>query len=171
MRMHIPIGLVLACAALVVQGSACAQQAQDALFSAANAVDPASLDSLRGGFVTDSGLTVTLGLERIVSINGNTVAQTQINFGDLGKLASGQATLSPEAVGQLRLVQNGVGNNLAVNLGQNALGGTVIQNTLNDQLISNQTIINASVNARGMLQTMNFGSTLANALNTAAIGR
>jgi hypothetical protein len=168
MRLNVPIGLVLACAALVLQSSACAQ---DDLFSAANAVDASSLDAYRGGFMTDTGLSVTLGLERIVSINGTTVDQTHINFGDLGKLTSGQATLSPDAIGQLRLIQNGVGNNLAVNLGQNALGGTVIQNTLNDQLISNQTIINASVNARGMLQTMNFGSTLANALNTAAIGR
>jgi hypothetical protein len=168
MRLNVPIGLILACAALVLQSSA---YAQDDLFSAANAVDASSLDAYRGGFMTDTGLSVTLGLERIVSINGTTVDQTHINFGDLGKLTSGQATLSPEAIGQLRLIQNGVGNNLAVNLGQNALGGTVIQNTLNDQLISNQTIINASVNARGMLQSMNFGSTLANALNTAAAGR
>jgi hypothetical protein len=56
-------------------------------------------------------------------------------------------------------------------MGNNVLGGTVIQNSLNDQLISNQTIINASVNARGLLQTMNFQSSLANALNTAATGR
>jgi hypothetical protein len=168
MRLHVPIGLFLACAALVLQSNAGAQEDP---FSAANAVDPSSLDSLRGGFTTDTGLSVTLGLERLVTINGNLVDQSQINFGDLGKLTSGQATLSPDAVGQLRLIQNGVGNNLSVNLGQNVLGGTVIQNTLNDQLINNQTIINASVNARGMLQTMNFGSTLANALNTAAIGR
>jgi hypothetical protein len=58
-----------------------------------------------------------------------------------------------------------------VQLGRDVLGGTFIQNSLNDQLISNQTIINASVNARGMLQTMNFQSTLANALNTAVTGR
>lgn len=168
MRPNVPIGLALACAALALQSFAIAQ---DDPFSAANAVDASSLDDYRGGFTTDTGLSVTLGLERLVTINGNLVDQTQINLGDLGKLTSGQATLSPDAVGQLRLIQNGVGNNLAVNLGQNTLGGTVIQNTLNDQLINNQTIINASVNARGMLQSMNFGSTLANALNSAAIGR
>jgi hypothetical protein len=168
MRLNVPIGLALACAALVLQSSACAQ---DDPFSAANAVEASSLDGYRGGFTTDSGFSVTLGLERIVTINGNVADQSQINFGDLGKLASGQATLSPEAIGQLHLIQNGIGNTLTSQLGQNALGGTVIQNTLNDQLINNQTIINASVNARGMLQTMNFGSTLSNALNTAAIGR
>jgi hypothetical protein len=168
MRPHVQIGLALACAALMAHGLA---SAQDDPFGPANAVDTSTLDGYRGGFVTDTGFSVTLGLERLVTINGNLVDQTQINFGDLGKLTSGQATLSPDAIGQLRLIQNGVGNNLSVQLGQNALGGTVIQNTLNDQLINNQTIINASVNARGMLQTMNFQSTLANALNTAAIGK
>ena len=56
-------------------------------------------------------------------------------------------------------------------MGDTTLGGTVIQNSLNNQLINNQTIINASVNARGLLQAMNFQSSLANALNTAATGR
>jgi hypothetical protein len=169
MPLHVQIGLALACAALMAQARA-QSGPQDEPFSAANAVAPASLDGLRGGFTTDTGLAVTLGLERIVTINGNIAEQTKIDFGDLGKLTSGQASLSADAIGQLRLIQNGVGNNLSVQFGQNALGGTVIQNTLNDQLINNQTIINASVNARGMLQTMNFQSTLANALNTAAMG-
>ena len=74
-------------------------------------------------------------------------------------------------MGQLRLIQNGSGSDFNVQVGANALGGTVIQNSLNDQLIRNQTIINASVNARGLLQALNFQSTLANALHTAATGR
>jgi hypothetical protein len=47
----------------------------------------------------------------------------------------------------------------------------VIQNSLNNQVINNATIINASVEARGMLQSLNFQNTLSNALNTAATGR
>jgi hypothetical protein len=169
MRLHVQIGLALACAAFMAQARA-QTGPQDGPFIPDNAVAATTLEGLRGGFTTDTGLAVTLGLERIVTINGNIAEQTKIDFGDLGKLTSGQATLSADAIGQLRLIQNGVGNNLSVQFGQNTLGGTVIQNTLNDQLINNQTIINASVNARGMLQTMNFQSTLANALNTAAIG-
>lgn len=168
MRLNVPIGLLLAGAALAAQVSA---GAQDDPFSTANAVESSTLDGYRGGFTTDSGLTVTLGLERIVTINGNVAEQTQVNFGDLGRLASGQATLSPDALGQLRLIQNGAGSDFAVQMGSNALGGTVIQNTLNDQLIRSQTIINATVNAGGMLQALNFQSTLANALNTAATSR
>lgn len=166
MRLNGLIGLLLAGAALAAQAGA-----QDDPFNAANAVEVATLDSYRGGFTTENGLTVTLGLERIVTINGNVVEQTKVNFGDLGRLASGQATLSPDALGQLRLIQNGGGSDFAVQMGTNALGGTVIQNTLNDQLIRNQTIINASVSTGGMLQALNFGTTLANALNTAATSR
>ena len=168
MRLNVRIGLLLASAALATQALA---GTQDDPFCAANAVEPGTLDSLRGGFTTDSGLTVTLGLERIVTINGDVAEHSQLNFGDLGRLTTGQASLSPDAMGQLRLIQNGSGSDFNVQVGANALGGTVIHNSLNDQLIRNQTIINASVNARGMLQALNFQSTLANALQTAATAR
>lgn len=168
MRLTVRIGLLLASAALATRALA---GAQNDPFSAANAVEPATLDGLRGGFTTDNGLTVTLGLERIVTINGNVAEHSQLDFGDLGRLTSGQATLSPDAMGQLRLIQNGAGSDFSVQMGPNTLGGTVIQNSLNDQLIRNQTIINASVNARGLLQALNFQSTLANALTAAATGR
>jgi hypothetical protein len=142
----------------------------DAPFSTEAAVAPEILDAYRGGFTTDTGLAVTLGIERIVTINGNVADRSQLEFGDLGRLASGQATLSSDAAGQLRLIQNG-GGGFSIQLGRSALGGTVIQNSLNNQLINSATIINASVNARGMLQSMNFQSTLSNALNTAVTGR
>ena len=168
MRLNVRIGLLLASAAFATRALA---GAPDDPFDTANAVAPSKLDGLRGGFTTDNGLTVTLGLERIVTINGNIAEHSQLDFGDLGRLTSGQATLSADAMGQLRLIQNGAGSQFDVQLGTNALGGTVIQNSLNDQLIRNQTIINASVNARGLLQAMNFQSTLANALQSAATGR
>ena len=53
----------------------------------------------------------------------------------------------------------------------NLLGGTLIQNTLNDQLIKNQTSINATVNTAGMLRALNFGTSLNNALSTAVAPR
>lgn len=168
MHLSARIGILLASAAFTLHASA---QAEDDPFSAANAVEPATLDSLRGGFTTDNGLTVTLGLERIVTINGAVAEHSQLDFGDLGRLTSGQSTLSADTLGQLRLIQNGSGSDFAVQVGANILGGTVIQNSLNDQLIRNQTIINASVDARGLLQALNFQSTLANALQSAALGR
>jgi hypothetical protein len=167
MRLPIKICLFLASAAIAGQGLA---GAPETAFDPAQAVDPAALDGLRGGFTTPGGLAVSLGIERIVSINGNVVERSQLELGDLGSLTSGMSKASLDTAGQVRLIQNGSGA-VNVDLGRNVLGGTLIQNSLNDQLISNQTIINASVNARGLLQTMNFQSTLANALSTAATGR
>jgi hypothetical protein len=158
---------VLASAAIATQGIA---GGQDNPFSSDNAVEASTLDDYRGGFVTDNGIAVTLGIERIVTINGNVAERSNLDFGDLGRLTSGQNTLAADTAAQVRLIQNG-GGTFSVQMGNGTLGGTVIQNSLNDQLISNQTIINASVNARGLLQAMNFQSSLANALNTAATGR
>jgi len=167
MRLPVQIGLVLASAAIATQGHA---GGPDNPFSSANAVAPDLLAGYRGGFVTDNGLAVTLGIERIVTINGNLAERSELNLGDLGRLTSGQSTLPTDTAAQVRLIQNG-GGTFNVQMGDTTLGGTVIQNSLNNQLINNQTIINASVNARGLLQAMNFQSSLANALNTAATGR
>jgi len=172
MRIIFQIGLALAGAALACQSIA---GPLDAAFNAGqfkskDAVEPATLDSFRGGFVDPSGLAVTLGIERIVNINGSLAATSTLNFGDLGSLANGSRVLSADAASQLNLIQNGTGN-LAVQFGPGAMGGTVIQNSLNNQLINNATIINASVDTRGMLQALNFQSTLSNALTSAATGR
>jgi len=167
MRFHLSLPLLL----LPLAGLAtAAPEAQPDPFDPANAVDSATLDEARGGFLTANGLVVTLGLERMVSINGNVVERTEMQLGDIGKLASGEASISSEALGQLRLIQNGdVRDITADNAG--LLGGTLIQNTLNDQLIKNQTSINATVNTAGMLRALNFGTSLNNALSTAVAPR
>jgi hypothetical protein len=174
MRSSVQLGLLLVCTAVAVRAwagaSGPADQPADGPFAGARAVDPAVLDGYRGGFVTDSGIAVTLGIERIVTINGNVAEHSQIELGDLGRLTSGQSQLTADAAGQLRLIQNGTGR-LDVQVGNDLLAGTIIQNSLNDQLIRNQTIINASVNARGLLQAMNFQNSLSSALNSAATGR
>lgn len=165
LRLPFQIGCVLALCAVALHSGA---EPQDA-FSSENAVAPADLGELRGGFTTDTGLAVSLGLERIVTINGNVADSSRIDFGDLGSLTAGRTTLSADAASQLRIIQNG-GGAVGVDFGPSALGGTVIQNSLNNQLINNATIINASVEGRGLLQSMNFQNTLSNALNS-AVGR
>ncbi|MGO4476222.1 hypothetical protein AB4Z32_08185 [Massilia sp. 2TAF26] len=167
MRLTVKICLLLASAASAGQGLA---GAPEPAFDPAQAVDPAALDDLRGGFEMPGGLIVSLGIERIVTINGNVAQRSQLNLGDLGTLTSGMSRVSAETAGQVNLIQNGVGT-ANLQLGKDVLGATFIQNNLNNQLINSQTIINASVDARGLLQTMNFQSTLANALNTAVTGR
>lgn len=172
MRLPIQIALALALTSLAQQGVAGTMNylAPANLFSSNNAVDSALLDNYRGGFITDNGIAVSLGIERIVTINGNVAEHSQLELGDLGRLTNGQTRLGADAAGQLRLIQNG-GGKFDVQLGNSVLGGTVIQNSLNNQTINNQTIINANVNARGLLQALNFQSSLSSAINTAATGR
>ncbi|WP_332879350.1 hypothetical protein [Massilia sp. S19_KUP03_FR1] len=140
--------------------------AASAQFVPVNAVDSAALDAVRGGFGYGDSLLVTLGIDRLVQVNGNVVEHSAVQFGDVGKLASGQAQLAGDAPGT-RLIQNGQPAQLAAGLPVGALGGTIIQNSLNDQMINNQTTIRASVNSAGVLQTMNFNASLNQALNNA----
>ena len=139
--MRLPIVLVLMFAFAPVQA------APPNPFATATAVGPAELDGARGGFTTASGIVVSLGIERIVTIDGQVVARSELRLGDLGRLVSGQA--AP------------VGDSLA----------TVVQNSLNDRAIGTATIIHANVATQGLLQAMHFQSTLANAINAAAAGK
>ena len=141
------------------------------LFSPDNAVDSSRLEEARGGFLIADGLEVTLGIERMVTINGNVVDRSEIQLGDIGKLAQGNGLVSQEALGQLRLIQNGVASALRGDANTSLLGGTIIQNSLNDQMISAQTTLNATVNTAGMLRALNFAEGLNNALSTAIAPR
>lgn len=158
--------LLLFCCACAVFGVASAGEPNesDVPFSEENGVDAATLDTVRGGFSYGDNLLVTLGIDRLVRINGNAVEQSSVQFGDVGKLASGATALSADAIQGTRLIQNGQAGQMVSTLANGALAGTVIQNTLNDQLISSQTTIRASVNNAGLVQGMNFGATLNQAL-------
>ena len=48
------------------------------------------------------------------------------------------------------------------------MAATVIQNSLNDQVLRTQTIVNGSVNSLQLLKLANFQDTLQNALGTVA---
>jgi len=173
MRLSLALSLLLLPFPGVALAAADADAGADpmSLFSAANAVDSERLEEARGGFLTADGLTVTLGIERMVSINGDVVERSQIQLGDIGKLAGGNGLVSSEALGELRLIQNGVASALRGDAHTSLLGGTIIQNSLNDQLINNQTTINATVNSAGMLRALNFAEGLNNALSTAIAPR
>jgi hypothetical protein len=92
-------------------------------------------------------LAWTLGHERIVTVDGQVVARSELRLGDLGRLIAGQAVPRADSL------------------------ATVVQNSQNDRAIGTATIIHASVATQGLLQTMHFQSTLANAINAAAAGR
>jgi len=137
--MRLPLTLTLALAATSVQAAP--------PFTPSAAVAPGVLDGCRGGFTTGSGLVVSLGVERIVTVDGQIAARSELRVGDLGRPDGGA-----QVAGQLAQLTN----------------GTLVQNSLNDRTIGTTTIIHASVDTRGLMQAMHFQTTLANALNAAA---
>jgi hypothetical protein len=122
------------------------------------------LDRTRGGFTLAAGLHVALGIERLVSINGNTVSRNLLQVPDMTRLSQEQARQAGEALASVQLIQNGNGNFYTAAMAPQTLGGTVIQNSLNDQLIRSQTVIHASVDSMGLLKTLNFQGSLGEAI-------
>lgn len=127
-----------------------------------------SLDTLRGGFTGVDGLTVSLGIERLVSVNGSLVARTSIELADVGRLHPDQARQAGAALSHVNLIQNGSANVAAPGFSADTLGGTVIQNTLNNQQIESRTVITSTVNSSSVLGIINFSGSLNDSLARAA---
>ncbi|WP_210543593.1 hypothetical protein [Rhodoferax sp. PAMC 29310] len=127
-------------------------------------VDLLVLANSRGGFEVSAGLTVSFGFLRSVSINGELVSSAQFNLPDVSRISAEQARAVTTAMSEGRLVQVGAGNSVdAVSLA-NLSGATVIQNSLNDQLIQTTTIINTGVNSQSLFKAVNVQSVLNDAL-------
>lgn len=112
------------------------------------AVAPDVLDGQRGGFTTTSGLHISLGVQRLVSINGTPVAQVSLQA--LSGGASGVSVID----GSARLIQQG-GNNL-FGAALDVPGATFIQNSLSGQTIRTETHITANLNSAALLRDLNF---------------
>lgn len=132
------------------------------------AVDDATLEQARGGFDMPGGLNLSLGIERLVSINGEVVASTSFMIADVARLTVAEASQARAALTAMNVVQNGTGNLFAAGALEQTMAGTVIQNSLNDQVLRSQTIVNTSVNSLELLKIANFQDTLQNALDTVA---
>lgn len=134
------------------------------------AVSHSQLDTLRGGFNLGDGLMVSFGISRVAYINEQLVASTTLQFGDITRLSAQQAArLGQQLMLQPQIVQNGPGNAVQAGAVTSPLA-TVVQNTLNDQLVRTQTVINVSSNGLSALRNMNLQATIQSAL-TNALGR
>ncbi|HEU4375107.1 MAG TPA: hypothetical protein VFS02_16550, partial [Telluria sp.] len=67
--------------------------------------------------------------------------------------------------------QNGSDNIYQAGESSRVIGGVVIQNTLNDQLIRSETVISSTVNSASLLKSLNFQASLSDALTRAAGAR
>lgn len=130
------------------------------------AINSDALDGMRGGFTAPNGLAMSLGVDRLVSINGAVVARTSFELSGLGGPAGTAATQARDAIGNIGLIQNGPGNTFVNTMGTDALGATIIQNTLNDQTIRNQTVIHATVNSATLMHALNLNESVAQALRS-----
>lgn len=128
-------------------------------------VADAVLDEARGGYDLGGGLVMSLGVERLATVNGNVVSSSSFNIADLSRLGAGEAALVRDAAATLNLLQNGAGNVFQIGPMTQAAAGTVIQNTLNDQVLRTHTVINTSVNSLELLKMINFQEGLRDALS------
>lgn len=134
------------------------------------AVGDQKLSQLRGGFDLGSGLFVSFGISRAVYINNQLVTTTAFQTQGLDKLAQVQfAELARQLSAQPQVVQNGPRN--TVDTGALTLPlATYIQNTLNNQTIRTETVIQATTNGAALLRHMNLQSTINEAVNQAIGG-
>lgn len=148
-----------------------ASQAQEAPSPSADprpiwwAVGDQKLAQLRGGFDLGSGLFVSFGISRAVYINNQLVTTTSFQTSGLDKLAQVRiAELTQQLQAQQQVVQNGPGNTVDAGALTVPLA-TYIQNTLNNQTIRTETVIQATTNGGAMLRLMNLQSTINDAVN------
>lgn len=162
------IGLWLAAAALSAPAGATSAEAPPTVAAAAwSTVDDATLEGARGGFTVGNGLTISLGIDRLVSINGDVVAHSNIDLNNLGGIGAEQVRQTSAALSSVKLVQNGDANIYRAGAMDAALGGIVVQNSLNNQLIRTDTVISAAVNSASLLSALNFQGNLQDALTRA----
>lgn len=111
------------------------------------AVNDSELEQARAGFALDGGLFVSLGVERLVSINGTVVANTRFSIPDMAQLNAAQAQMASDA-----------------------MAAVLVQNSSNDQAIHSQTTIDTTVANLALLKAVNFESSLRDALQ-GAVGK
>lgn len=180
--LHWRAAIGLGCMLCALAGNAQAQL-REATTSAEHtwlAVGNQTLDTLRGGFNMGNGLVVSFGITNAVFINGTLVTETTLGLGRLDNLTPAQATQLSQKLESLTLVQNGPGNTFVSGPGSSTTSpagagatatsiadstiGTIIQNSLNNQHIRYQTVINASSNGLGMVRSSNLHNTVADAI-------
>lgn len=135
------------------------------------AVSNQTLDQLRGGFDMAPGLTVSFGVSRAVLVNGQLLSSTSFQVDDLAKFTSAQNRLSGWQPGLApQVLQNGPGNTIAAGAMSIPLG-IYVQNTLNQQTIHSETVIQAASSGLSMVKSLNLQATLNESINNAIRNR
>jgi hypothetical protein len=127
------------------------------------AVSNGRLDSMRGGFETDSGLQISFGIQRAIYVNGSLVTSMSVNIPDIGQMNAAQATALAAVANTVNLVQIGPGNSFDPASLTHATGATVVQNSLSNLNIQTLTTLSTAVNTLDAFKNMNLQNTLQSA--------
>ena len=129
------------------------------------------LDKMRGGFDLGLGLLVSFGITRATYINQELVTRMTLQLGDISKLTALQAQRLGQQINlPPQVIQNGSGN--VVDSGAMSLPlGTYVQNTLNNQTLRTQTVIDINTNGLGMMKNFNFQAMMQEAITNAITRR
>ncbi len=129
---------------------------------APRAVSDSQLDAVRGGFDSGNGLLASFGLQRLVYVNGNLANETRVNIPDIAHMTRAQASALAAATA-VNVVQVGPGNRFDPT-SLHSFGGTVIQNSLDNQHIQSITTLDTSVNSLATFRSLNLQDSLQSAL-------
>ena len=132
------------------------------LMAANQVVGDETLGNMRGGLRLGDGPEISFGLTRTGSVNGVEQFSNSVFVDNLGRISGG---VTDGTAGQTLLIQNGIGNIVAAgSLPTNF--GTIIQNTLDAQLIQTKTVIDITVgNVSGMLNSIGANRAITESLS------
>ncbi|MBR9871951.1 MAG: hypothetical protein GYB26_12515 [Gammaproteobacteria bacterium] len=135
------VGLVTGLAAGTLPASA------ESMFIAQPLTDP-ELAAQRGGFMLDN-LEISIGLEQIMSVNGDTLAVNRLTIPNLNQVLDGGG-VQHQVESMLSLINSGQAGQALVST-SSASGGwmTLIQNDLNGAVIQNVRQLNIELNNLG----------------------
>lgn len=167
---YLPHQILCLCVLLVagvpaLGGDAAEENKKTFVAEAWTALSDDALDTLRGGFEINTGLSVSFGFLRTITINGDLVSETRFTLPDLSHISADQAQVVREALAGAHIIQNGPGNSVGTNNTQQGFPAmTVVQNSLDHQSIQSLTVVDAGVNSLSILKTMNVHGILKDAL-------
>ena len=160
------IGIAFLLSGIFIQGGGLPAFAGQYVFTERQAAAISDLDAMRGGFVTDGGLQFSLGITKAVLIDGVLQTISTLNIPNVASITNNGTTKNSSSASGNNVPASttfnvafpqGVGNasTVVMNFGNY---GTLIQNTANNKLIQNMTIVNLTTNSASILRQVNFMS-------------
>ncbi|MEO8224565.1 MAG: hypothetical protein ABI661_07145, partial [Gammaproteobacteria bacterium] len=123
------------------------------------AVEPAVLAGMRGGLDLGPDYSFAIGITRSTSINGIEQFSSAMYINELGQATGTGTSTQSIQLGEPMVIQNGPGNfvdaGALANMGLSS--PTIIQNTLDNQTISNKLVLDVSLhNVSSLVQGMDL---------------